>query len=877
MSLWRQLTRGLSVLTNRTAADRELDDEVRHFQEEATDAYVARGLSPADAAQAARLDIGSPTLVREHVRDYGWENIVGTLLADARFAARTLRRTPVFTVVVVFVISLGSGAVTTVFSGINALVLRPLPGVPQAEGLISLRPARTDGTVADQGSYDFYSYLREHARSVDTAAWGRVSLTITARGQGTAAYGNMVSGNYFDVLGVRPALGRFFAPDEDRVPGGHPVLVVSHAFWTSRLDGLATAIGQTVLVNGTAFTVIGVAPAGFEGVFTGLRADAWVPLMMQPQLRPRSNLTTASWLWLFGRLRQGATMEASRQELSALAVARAANPASTFPHGPVPTVRVAPLSGLPKGAGGTLLGFMTVLLAAAGLVLVIAGVNVAAMLSARYAARRRELAVRAALGAGRSRLVRQLLTEVLILFLLGALGGFIVAHLATAALERLPLPQNVPLSLELSPDTRVLAFAIGVSLLTGLMFGLVPALQAARRHVIWWLRDDSAGAGQRRTLMSRGVIVTQLALSLVLLVAAGLFIRALNSGARIDPGFEIAGVTTAALDPDAWGYEEATARSFYATLRQRVSRLPGVVAVSYTGRLPLMMGSSPDTITVANAEIPVHTGSVDVDYFAALRLPLLHGRPFLETDDGRAERVAVVNETLAQKQWPDGAVGKTFRLGDARVTIVGIARDAKYATLDESTPSFVYVPLAQRWQPNQVLLVRTAGDPVQFGPAIEDAMRSIDPALPRARVTTLRQATDMVLLPQRAAAIVTGALGGVGLLLAAVGLYGIMAFSAGRRTREIGIRMALGARRSTVLWMMVGEGLRLAGLGIGLGLALATAATPRIADWLFHVNPLDRATFLAMSTVLVLVALVATYLPARRAVRADPLAALRAE
>jgi predicted permease len=877
MSLWRQLTRGLSVLTNRTAADRELDDEVRHFQEEAADAYVARGLSPAEAARAARLEMGSATAVRERVRDYGWENVVGTLLADGRFAARMLRKSPVFTVVVVFVISLGSGAVTTIFSGMNALVLRPLPGVPDVDGLISLRPARTDGTVADQGSYDFYRYLRDRARTVDTVAWGRVSLTITAGGQGTAAYGNMVSGNYFDVLGVRPALGRFFAPDEDRVPGGHPVLVVSHAFWKSRLDGLATAIGLTVLVNGIGFTVIGVAPEGFEGIYTGLRADAWVPLMMQPQLRPRSNLTTASWLWLFGRLREGATMEASRQELSALAVARAADLAQRFPPGTAPTVRVAALSGLPNGEGRTLLGFMSVLLGAAGLVLLIAGVNVAAMLSARYAARRRELAVRAALGASRTRLLRQLLTEVLALFLLGALGGFLIAEVATAALERLPLPQNVPVSLELSPDIRVLAFAIGVSLLAGLTFGLAPALQAARRDVASRLRDDSAGAGQRRTLMSRTLIVGQLALSLVLLVAAGLFIRALNHGARIDPGFEIAGVTTAAIEPEAWGYEEAKARSFYATLRERVSGLPGVVTVSYTGRLPLMMGSSPDAIAVGDAEIAVHTASVDVDYFAALRLPLLQGRPFLRTDDGRAERVAVVNETLARKLWPDGAVGRTFRFRDAQTTIVGIARDAKYATLDESPASFVYFPLAQRWQPNQVLLVRTAGDPAQFGPGIQGAMLSIDAALPRPRVTTLRQATGIVLLPQRAAAIVTGALGGVGLLLAAVGLYGIMAFAAGRRTREIGIRMALGARRSTVLRMMVAEGLRLAGVGILFGLALAAAATSLIAGRLFNVNPLDPATFFATSTVFVLVALIATYLPARRAVSVDPLWALRAE
>jgi predicted permease len=878
MALWRQLTRGLSVLTNRSAADREVDEEVQHYLDEVTESYLARGLSPAEAKRAARREIGSATAVREQVRDYGWENFVGTLLADARFAARMLRKSPMFTIVVVFVISLGSGAVTTIFSGMNAIVLRPLPGIANTDRLVTLRPARSDGKVAEQGSYELYAYLRERSRTLDAvAAWGRVSLTIAAGGQGSSVYGNMVSGNYFDALGVRPALGRFFAAEEDRTPGSHPVIVVSHAFWKSRLDGASTAIGRNVIVNGTAFTVIGVAPENFQGIFTGLRADAWVPLMMQPQLRPRSNLTSASWLWLFGRLQAGSTAETARQELSSLIVARARDAGQTFQPGVTPTVSVSELTGLPNGEGRALLGFMSLLLGAAGLVLMIAGVNVASMLSARYAARQREMAVRAALGAGRARLLRQLLTEILAFFLLGSVGGFAIAQLATAALEQLPLPQNVPISLELSPDLRVLAFAIGVSLLTGLIFGLIPALQAARRDITSRLRDDSAGSGHRRTLMSRTLIVGQLALSLVLLVAAGLFIRALNHGERIDPGFEIAGVTTVPLEPEAWGYDEAKARVFSRTLIDRVAALPGVVAVSSTGRVPLMMGSSPDEIRVAATDVPVHTASVEEDYFAALRLPLLQGRAFRGSDDRRSAKVAVVNETLARRLWPEGAIGRTFVFRDAQTTVIGVARDAKYATLDEATPSFVYLPLAQIWQPNQTLLVRTAGDPEAFAPAIQEAMLSIDPLLPRPRITTLRRATGIVLLPQRTAAIVTGALGAVGLLLAAVGLYGLMAFSAGRRTREIGIRIALGARRSTVLNMMVRDGLRLAAIGIIAGLLLAAAATRLIAGWLFNISPLDSLTFVSMSLIFVVVALVASYLPARRAAAADVLVALRTE
>ena len=880
MSLWRQLTRGLRVLTSRSAADRDLDDEVQHYIEEATEAYVASGLSPAEARRAARREVGNATNVREQVRDNGWESTVGTMVADVRFAGRMLWKSPVFTLVVVFVISLGSGAVTTIFSGMNALLLRPVPGITGIDRLVTLRPARADGTVAQQGSYAYFAYLRERSHTMDgIAAWGRVSLSIAAGGQGTAVLGNMVSGNYFDVLGVRPVLGRFFTAHEERTPGSHPVVVVSQSFWRSRLGGEKAAIGRPVVVNGVPFTLIGVAPEEFHGIFTGLRADAWVPLMMQPQLRPRSNLTSASWLWLFGRLRDGKEVQSAQQELSSLAAARAVDLGQSVGPGAAPAVRASSLTGLPNGEAGPLLGFMGLLLGAASLVLLIAGVNVAAMLSARYVIRRREMAVRAALGAGRSRLLRQLLTEILALFLLGALGGFLIALLATAALERFPLPENARLSLELSPDFRVLTFAMGVSLLTGLVFGLAPALQAAGRDLTSRLRDDSAGSGSRRPFMSRMLIVAQLALSLVLLVAGGLFLRALNHGQRIDPGFDASNVALASLEPESWGYDPAEARRFYLALRERVEAIPGVEVVSYTGRVPLMMSSSPDEITIdGSIDVPVHTASVGVDYFPVLRLPLLEGRAFGRSDDERAARVAVVNETLARRVWPDGsALGRTFRFRDRPTTVVGIARDAKYATLDEATPSFVYFPLAQVWQPTQALLVRTSADPRPSARAIQEAVLSIDPLLPHPGITTLRQASAIVLLPQRAAAIVTGMLGIVGLLLAAAGLYGVMAFSASRRTREIGIRVALGADEFSVLRMMIRDGLRLASIGIVIGLVLAGLTTRLISSWLFDVSPLDGLTFAGMSAVFIVVAIVASYVPARRAAAVDPLVALRAE
>jgi predicted permease len=879
VSLWRQLTRGVRVLARRERADDEIDEELTHYLDQATESYLERGLSPADARRAARREVGSAVAVREQVRDHGWENVVSTLATDARFAVRMLRKSPIFTLVMVFVIALGSGAITTIFSAMNAVVLRPLPGVAEPDGLVTIRPARRDGSEAEQGSNLFYRYLRERARTLEgAAAWGRVTLTIAAHGQNSLVFANLVSGNYFEVLGVRPAIGRFFAADEDRTPRSHPVIVLSHAFWTTRLNAAAEAIGRDVLVNGQPFTVIGVAPPAFRGVYTGIPVDAWAPLMMQPALRPRSDLTNASWLWLFGRLRPGVDRGAARAELSALTDARFAESGQTETPRSVRAVTVTPLSGFPGGERGPLLGFFGVLLGAAGLVLLIAGVNVAAMLSARYTARRREMAVRAALGAGRGRLLRQLLTEILLLFMIGAAGGFVVAIAATTALEQLPLPANLPLALELSPDLRVLAFAVGISLLAGLAFGLAPALGAARKDITTRLRAESAGGGHRPSRIGRAMIVAQIALTLVLLVAAGLFARALGQGQQVDPGFDMTGVVTATLDSESWGYDEARARAFFRTLRERVEGLGTVASASYMGRLPLMAGSSIDNVMADGAELAIHYTPVDTDYFRTIGIPMIAGRTFVHADDRAAPKVAIVNETLGRRIAADGsAIGRTFRYRDAVVTIVGVARDAKYATLLETTPPFAYFPLAQIWSPAPTLLVKTTGGSERFADELRQAVMSIDPNLPPPRVVTLQRATSIVLLPQRAGALVTAGLGGVGLLLAAAGLYGILAFSASRRTREIGIRIALGAARADVLRMMVTEGMRLGAAGIAVGLALAAATTRLMQGWLFGVSPLDAQTFAGMAAVFAGVALVASYIPARRAAGADPVAALRGE
>jgi predicted permease len=474
--------------------------------------------------------------------------------------------------------------------------------------------------------------------------------------------------------------------------------------------------------------------------------------------------------------------------------------------------------------------------------------------------------------------------SLLLQFVLGAAGGTILASLATSAGERVRIPGSVPFAVELSPDWRVLSFALVVSLIAGLVFGLAPALQAANADLATRMRGDSAGGGTRRTFLGTSLIVGQLAMSLLLLVGAGLFLRALDRGAHIDPGFDASGVATAAFDTESWGYPDAKGRVFYEQLRERVAALPGVTSVSYSVFLPLTMHSNGTTIEVDGVSgrngdegVPVRLLKVDDGYFATVRMPLVAGRPIGREDNEGAPKVVVVNETLARRYFPGQvALGRTIGYDGQRLTIVGVSRDAKYSSLTESATPFIYLPLAQHWEPKHSLMVRTSSsDPLALAPSIASVVRSIDAGVPRPLVSTLRHENTIVLIPQRVAAIVTAVLGAVGLLLATVGLYGVIAYSASRRSREIGIRLALGARPTEVLRMIVGEGMRLTVIGVAIGLVLAAAVTRLLVTFLFGISPLDGATFVAMSLLFVGIAAVASYLPARRAAALDPMVVLR--
>lgn len=839
-----------------------------------------------DLATSAAHEHFAPRPVRRTPPTPRGDSMIQALMHDLSFSGRMLRKNPVITAVAIVIIALGTGAVSTIFSVANAIILRPLPAVDRASELVVIERAQRSGTIS--ASYRYYEHLAANAKTANIAAWSALPLTVSLRTGGLAPLGDIVSANYFDVLGVRPALGRFFVGDEVRVPDAYPVVVISYGFWQRQFAGDSAVVGRDMLVNGRKFTIVGVTPRGFSGVYPVLQTDIWAPLMMLAELRQRGRLDNAgsAWLDLIARKSPSVSRDQIATEMTALtkqyATSSSGEPADwkVFDR-----ARVSSATGLPPDASTPIAGFFALLLAISGLVLLIASVNVASMLLARAVVRRREIAVRLALGAARGRLIRQLVTESVTLFVLGGAAGTLLALAGTRLLERIDLPVELPLAVDLAPDGRALAFTLVVALLTGVSFGLAPALQASRLDFASALRGDTAGSGRSRSRLRNALIVGQVALSLVLLTASGLFVRALERGRRVDPGFDVSNVAVAALNVGTAGYDDARGRAFFDALVARVGSLPSVEHAGYARILPLSMTNSGTDISIdgfappgkrAGAPFTVMIDEVDQGYFDVTRLPLLAGRGIRAEDNRTAPSVAVVNQAFVKRYLPKtNGIGRTFKLSDTLVTIVGVVRDSKFKKLDEVAEPFLFLPFAQHWRPNVNLVVRTGGDPASLGTAIREAVRAIDPNLPSPTITTLRQATSVVLLPQRVAVAVTGVLGILGLLLAAVGIYGVLSFSAAQRSGEIGIRVALGAVRRDVLRLVVGEGMRLVALGMAIGLALALLATQALKPFLFGVSPFDPVTIAVIGATLASVALLASYLPARRAASADPAISLR--
>ena len=819
---------------------------------------------------------------------------MGDLLQDLRFAVRVLLQRPLLSAAAIVSLALGIGANATIFSVVNGLLFSSV-GVREPESLVSLytRDERNPGYAAL--SHLNWQDYREQSKTFDQVLgydWAGMSMA-TGQGEAELVFGQMVSGNYFEVLGVEPALGRTFTPEEDAAPGAHPVAVVSHKLWRERLGGTADAAGRRVRINGHPFTIVGVAPASFRGTDVGLEPALWVPMAMNLVIRPNES---ANWYGerrgLFvnaiGRLKPGVTIESARAELEGIGKRLAA----AYPEeNGGRNVQLVPLSQatIHPGLRGGVVAAMTMLMSVVGLVLLIACANVANLLLARASARRKEIAIRLSIGAGRARLVRQLLTESLVLALCGGVGGLLVAAWGRGALlgflPNAPLPIAVGLDLPL--DARVLGFTLVVSILTGFLFGLAPALQATRPNLVSGVKEATADPGTargRKVGFREALVAVQVALSLVALIGAGLFVRSLAAAQEIDPGYDPDHLAIVSFDVGLQGYDQPRAEQFWERALERVRALPGVAAAAVAQAGP-MQGTMTRTVFREGQESEtdgrhVQVNAVGPGYFDALGVPILRGRAFLPTDRAEAPKMVVVNETMAKTFWPgEEALGKRFRFfGDPYlVEVAGVVRDQKYNFLGEEPQPYIYQTLAQRHYSGVTLIVRTAGDPEPVLAAAQHELRALDRSLPLVGAMTVERLLADSLWAPRMGASLLALFGFLALVLAAIGIYGVMAYAVQLRSREIGIRMALGAARREVLWLVARRGMAVVGLGLAIGLLLTTGATRLVANMLFGVSPLDPATFAATAALLAAVGLAANLVPARAASATDPASVLRGE
>jgi predicted permease len=812
-----------------------------------------------------------------------------TLWQDIRFGFRILFKSPAFTLVAALSLALGIGANTAVFSIINASLLKPMP-VEEPGRLVSLFTTDTKNPGNHPTSHLNYVDYRDQNQVFSgllAYTFAQVSLT---RGETTEpVFGLVVSGNYFDVLGVKAAMGRTFMPHEDKTPGAHPVAVLSHGLWQRSFGGDPNLVGKTISLNRHDFTVVGIVPEGFTGTDLGPGPDLWVPMMMHNQTQPGFDwydTRRGLFLNLVGRLNPGVSASQAQASLKIFA----GQLAQSYPRdNEGRSAKVIPLLQAridPDGSGQLLLA-SGVMMAVVALVLLIACANIANLLLARASARRKEIAMRLALGAGRARLIRQLLTESLVLSSVGGVVGFLVAFWAKDLLRSFdPVgggPNAPPIA---TLNFRVLGFTLLVSLLSGVIFGLAPALQASKPDLVLTLKGETSAPARRAFgfNLRKALVVIQVGLSLVSLISAGLFVRSLRNAQAINPGFITDNILLAGFNLGRDGMAKPQGVNFQRQLAERVTALPGVQAVTIASSRPFGGGLMRSVFLEGQAPTPngrgvlVQLNNVGLRFFETLGIPLLQGRDFSEQDGEGAPQVVIINETMARRFWPNqDAIGKRFKFFGEEFyrEVVGVARDTKYNGLTEANTPFIYVPLLQNYSGAGTLHVRATGDAAQITAAVRGVVKELAPNVPLLNVQTLSDRVDQSLNGQRLQTRLLAFFGLLALLLSSIGIYGVMAYSVAQRTREIGIRMALGARSQNVLSLVVRQGMALVMGGVALGLIAAFAVTRLIGSLLFGVGAADPATFVAASLLLVGVAALAGYLPARRATKVDPLIALR--
>ena len=817
------------------------------------------------------------------------------LLKDIRYGVRMLLKNPGVTLVAVLTLAFGIGANTAIFSGVSAFLMRPLP-VPNAHELIRPLEIAEDRGLTDEWSYpDFLDYRNQSTSFTGLAAEDMVQAAIDADNQNDVIWGQVVSANYFDVLEVKPKLGRAFLPDEDKVVGNGAVVVLGHGLWQRRMASDVNIVGKTVRLNNRPYEVVGVAPETFTGSKFALSMDFWVPISMAEDLRRNPELLasrSSHWMNVIGRLKPGVSVEQASAEINAIAVRL---------NQAYPDERASSTQGAVMGEidgrwaemGNVFKSGGAIAMAIVGLILLIACANVANLMLARAAARRKEIGIRLALGANRARLIRQLLTESMLLSVVGGGLGLLLAVWITDLMQGfIPILEYTIVNDFFALDSNALIFTLVVSLGTGLVFGLAPAWQSSNPDVVPVLKGDPdhAQRGKRRAFGLRNVlVVAQVALSLVVLVCGGLFIKSFRQAQTMDPGFNNANGLIMSFSPQLIGYDEEQSRNFYRQLSERVSHLPGIEAASFARTLPLGDSSNSngpilregEQLARGSAGRNIMTTVISAGYFKTMQIPILEGRDFDDRDHPKSPRVAIINQRMGEMLWPgESAIGKRFLIGvDSRdpLEVIGVVQTGKYRSLAEDPKPFFYYAMSQRRPGTMAMVMRASTDPRSLVGAVRSEVQAIDRRVPIFGVKTMDDHKTYALWAPNMAASFSLAFGVVAILLSAVGLYSVMAYVVSQRTREVGIRMALGANRADVLKMITRQGMKLAVVGVGVGLVLALALAQVLSSLLIGVSGYDVTTFIVVPVLLAAVAFVASYLPARRATKVDPLIALRYE
>jgi macrolide transport system ATP-binding/permease protein len=880
VSWWRNLL-------GRRRVEAQLDAELRDHIERLVADHRRAGSSEPEARRRAHFEFGGLEQMKEQCRDVRGTRLVEELVHDGRFALRTFRKSPGFSILAILCLTLGIGANATVFSWIEGILLRPFPLVAEQDRLFAVAGTDRGTPGTNDVSWPDFLDLQRSCTLVDAFIAEKITGTTLSLGdRAERAPGSIVSANYFDAIGVHPILGRVFEPREDSGRNAHPVTVISYQMWQDRFHGDPAIIGKTQILSGLPHTIVGVAPKGFYGTFVGYAFQFWVPASMQPQFDAgvyKLEDRGARWIEGFVRLKPGVTLAQAQAEVTAVAQRlEADHPDTNRGRG----IRLFPLWQTPFNNAGALLPTLGIALLVVLSVLLIACANVGNLLLVRSFARQQEMTVRLSLGAGRGRLVRQLLTEGLILSAIAAVGGLAVANWLGDALALLVPPRGgVTLRLPGELDWRVLALSASVCVVSTLLFGLVPAIMTSNIDLAGALRSESGGVvGTRgKTWVRSTLVLVQMSLSFVLLVGAGLLIQSLQEIRNASPGFSTGGVLTTSVDLFTAGYDSQRAKIFQDELIDRVQAIGGVESAAFSRMTPFSYrsySSAPVAVdgyeTASDRQPTAEYNEIGPGYLATVGIPLVAGREFTRADDERGPLVAVVDETMAAQFWRGAdPVGRRVQAGGRWMQIVGVARAAKYRNLLEPPRPFFYVPLRQHFSAATALQIRTSQGPAAMARALVREIHALDANVAPGELITMREQVERTTASQRIAGTILGVFGGLALLLAAVGLYGVMASLVSQSSRELALRMALGAGASDLLQLVLSKGLALTAGGVLLGAAAALQLTRLMGYLLYQVSPRDPLAFGSALVVIVVASLAACVVPAWRATRTDPLGALR--